>query len=93
MAEEKEEELTRFEKARIIGARALQISGGAPFLIKMEEKDLEELKYNPIEIAKKEFDAGAIPIDVTRPLPKSTEITQEKEKAEEKEEETESAES
>jgi|TARA_B100002003_G_C14053121_1_gene507140 DNA-directed RNA polymerase subunit K/omega len=68
MAEEKEK-LTKYEIARIIGARALQISSGAPFLIKLEEKDLKELKYNPVEIAKKEFEAGVVPISVTRPLP------------------------
>ena len=69
MAEEKEK-LTKYETARIIGARALQIASGAPFLIKMGEKELKELSYNPVEIAKKEFEAGVIPISVRRPLPK-----------------------
>ena len=32
---------TKYEKARMIGSRALQLSMGAPFLLKMEEKDLE----------------------------------------------------
>ena len=77
MAEEKP--LTKYEMARIIGARALQISSGAPFLIKLSEDDLKELKYNPIEIAKKEFDAGVIPIDVKRPMP---ELEKEEEKKE-----------
>lgn len=63
------DEFTRFEKARIIGSRALQISDGAPILIKLSQKELEELKYNPIEIAKKEFEAGVIPITVKRNLP------------------------
>ena len=57
---------TKYEKARIIGARALQISMGAPFLIKLDEKDLEAIKYNPIEIAKLEFEKEAIPIKVHR---------------------------
>ena len=57
---------TKYERARIIGARALQLSMGAPFLLKLKEKELEELGYNPINIAKKEFDAGAVPIAVRR---------------------------
>ncbi len=53
------EKYTRFERARIIGARALQISRGAPIMIKTEIKE-------PIEIAKLEFEKGVIPIDVKR---------------------------
>lgn len=60
---------TKYERARIIGSRALQISMGAPFLIKLSKAELEELKYNPIEIAKREFEADAIPITVKRFLP------------------------
>ena len=52
---------TKYEKARIIGARALQISMGAPILIK-RPKDL----YNPIEIAKMEMEKGVLPITVKR---------------------------
>lgn len=61
---------TRYEKARILGSRALQISMGAPFMIKLTPKDLEELAYNPIEIAKREYAEDLIPITVRRPLPK-----------------------
>ncbi|HZX44835.1 MAG TPA: DNA-directed RNA polymerase subunit K [Candidatus Nanoarchaeia archaeon] len=60
---------TKYEKARILGARSLQISMGAPFLIKLDDNDLKELNYNPIEIAKKEFEKGLIPITVKRPYP------------------------
>jgi len=60
---------TKYEKARMIGARALQISQGAPFKIKLSEKDLEQIKYNPVDIAQREYDEGVIPIDVKRPLP------------------------
>ena len=45
-------ETSKYEKARIIGARALQISMGAPFAIDLSTEDLEKLKYNPVEIAK-----------------------------------------
>ncbi|HYM39806.1 MAG TPA: DNA-directed RNA polymerase subunit K [Thermoplasmata archaeon] len=54
---------TRFEKARIIGARALQISMGAPIVI-----DIPSGMVDPIEIAWTEFDASAIPITVKREL-------------------------
>ena len=60
---------TKYEKARMIGSRALQIAMGAPFLVKLNEKDLESLHYNPIEIAKLEFDESLIPITIKRPLP------------------------
>lgn len=67
------DKLTRFERARIIGSRALQIASGAPFHIKFSKKELEDFGYDPIEIAKKEFEAGVIPITVSRPLPKKVE--------------------
>lgn len=53
------ERYTRFERAKIIGARALQVSLGAPVLIETPETD-------PLEIAIREFEAGAIPITVRR---------------------------
>ncbi|MDX1798260.1 MAG: DNA-directed RNA polymerase subunit K [Candidatus Lokiarchaeia archaeon] len=52
---------TRFEKARIIGARALQISMGAPSLIKIPKNIIF-----PIDIAMLEFQEDAIPITVKR---------------------------
>ena len=60
---------TKYEKARIIGARALQIAMGAPLLLDLKEKDLEKINYNTIEIAKMEFENGIIPITIRRPLP------------------------
>lgn len=56
--------LTRFEVARIIGARALQISLGAPVLIKVKSK-----KFDPIELAKEEFKACRVPMTIKRTLP------------------------
>lgn len=61
-----ENKLTKYEMARIIGARSLQISMGSPLLIKLSEKKLQELHYDPLEIARLEFEAGVIPIDVKR---------------------------
>lgn len=71
MAKKKEEPMkyTKYETARIIGSRALQISMGAPYLLKISKKKLEELNYNPLSISKLEFEGGVIPITVVRPLP------------------------
>jgi DNA-directed RNA polymerase subunit K len=52
---------TRFERARIIGARALQISLGAPTLVDVADENIE-----PIEISIREFDKGVIPMTVKR---------------------------
>lgn len=60
------DKLTKYEFARIIGARSLQISMGAPLMVKLTPKRLEELKYDPLEIAKLEFEEGVIPIGVKR---------------------------
>ena len=38
------EKFTKYEKARMLGSRALQIAMGAPFLVKLSEKDLKKLK-------------------------------------------------
>lgn len=54
-------EYTRFERARILGARALQISLGAPIL-----SDIPPALIDPVEIAEREFAAGVIPITVRR---------------------------
>ncbi|RLI25757.1 MAG: DNA-directed RNA polymerase subunit K [Candidatus Hecatellales archaeon] len=56
--------LTRFERARIIGARALQISLGAPVLIEIPEN-----VSRPIDIAKLELERGLLPITIRRKLP------------------------
>lgn len=60
---------TKYEKARIIGARALQIAMGAPLLVTLKEDELEKIMYNPISIAKIEFEKGILPITIKRPLP------------------------
>jgi DNA-directed RNA polymerase subunit K len=78
--ERKPDEYTKYERARIIGSRALQISQGAPILVKLSKKDHEEIRYNPIEIARREFETGAIPIDVKRLLPHERESAKKKEK-------------
>lgn len=52
---------TRFEKARIVGSRALQISYGAPILVDYPEKMID-----PIDIAMLEYNKDMIPITVIR---------------------------
>ena len=52
-------EHSRFEKARVIGARASQISMGAPVDIKVPEEIID-----PVIIAQMEYDTNAIPIDI-----------------------------
>ena len=66
---QKHMEFTRYEIARILGARALQISMDAPLLLKISEDELEEIKYDSIKIAEKEFESGVLPIAVRRPFP------------------------
>ncbi|HLC51773.1 MAG TPA: DNA-directed RNA polymerase subunit K [Candidatus Nanoarchaeia archaeon] len=61
------EDYTKYERARMIGSRALQLSMGAPFLLKLSQKELEAVKFNPIEIAIKELEAGILPITIRRP--------------------------
>jgi DNA-directed RNA polymerase I, II, and III subunit RPABC2 len=59
--------LTRFEKARVVGARALQVAMGAPILIQ-PSPDLS----SPIDIALKELESGILPMTIRRTLPDGT---------------------
>ena len=59
--------LTRFERARVVGARALQIALGAPVLI-----DVDPGSMSPIDIATQELEAVALPISIRRTLPDGT---------------------
>lgn len=56
--------LTRFERARIVGARSLQIAMGAPPFIPLDKK-----YRDPIEIANAELEQDALPISIRRTLP------------------------
>jgi DNA-directed RNA polymerase subunit K len=62
-------DFSRYEIARILGARALQIAMNAPLLIKIEKEDLEKIKFDALKIAEIEFESGILPISVKRPLP------------------------
>lgn len=61
--------LTKYEKARIIGARALQLSMGAPMLLKLDTGELKKINYNPIKVAMLEYEKGILPITIKRPMP------------------------
>jgi DNA-directed RNA polymerase subunit K len=67
-----QEGFTKYEKARILGARALQIAMNAPLLIKIEKEDLEKIHYDALKIAEVEFDSNVLPISVKKPFPKRT---------------------
>jgi DNA-directed RNA polymerase subunit K/omega len=73
-----ERKFSKYERARIIGARGLQVSMDAPMLLKMNKEELEELNYDPLKIAEKELDAGVLPISVNRPMPKKRQESIEK---------------
>ena len=59
--------LTRFERARITGARSLQLSLGAPPLVKVPEH-----ATSSIAVAVEEIDQKALPISIRRILPSGT---------------------
>ncbi|PIN93559.1 DNA-directed RNA polymerase subunit K [Candidatus Pacearchaeota archaeon CG10_big_fil_rev_8_21_14_0_10_31_24] len=62
-------QFSKYETARIIGARALQIAMDAPLLIKISDAELKDMRYDSIKIAEKELASGALPISIHRPLP------------------------
>lgn len=64
---------TKYETARILGARALQISMNAPLLIKISKEDLESINYDAIKIAEIELNSESLPISVKRPFPEKKE--------------------
>jgi len=76
---------TKYEKARILGARALQLSMNAPFLLSIPKEKLEEISFDPLKIAEIEFNAGILPITVKRPFPKKEELIEVGEEEEEAE--------
>src|SRR3989338_6754049 len=65
----KPEDFSKYETARILGARALQIAMNAPLLIKLSKEDLEKVKYDALKIAEIEFESGVLTIYVKKPFP------------------------
>ena len=60
--------LTRFERARIVGARALQLSMGAPILLPLEDFENKA----PLDIAVMELRAKVLPLSIRREQPNKT---------------------
>ncbi len=75
MLEKFESKFTKYEVARILGARSLQLAMDAPVLLKMSKELEDELNFDTLKIAEKEFEAEVLPITVRRPLPKKSEKT------------------
>ena len=65
----KTQDFTKYERARILGARGLQIAMNAPLLIKINKEDLEKINYNALKIAEIELDSGVLPISIKKPFP------------------------
>ncbi len=68
-----QENFTKYEIARILGARALQLAMDAPVLLKIDKEKLDEINYDVLKIAELEFEQEVLPITVKRPFPKKKE--------------------
>jgi DNA-directed RNA polymerase subunit K len=64
---------TKYEKARILGARALQLAMNAPLLLKISEEDLAKINYDVLKIAEIELESGVLPISIKKPFPEKKE--------------------
>ncbi len=64
-----EKDFTKYERARILGARALQIAMNAPLLIKIEQEDLEKIQFDALKIAEIELNSNILPISIKKPFP------------------------
>ena len=73
--EQLESKFTRYEIARILGARSLQLVMDAPILLKLSEEEKDDLNFDTLKTAEKELIAEVLPITVKRPLPKKSEKT------------------
>jgi DNA-directed RNA polymerase I, II, and III subunit RPABC2 len=56
--------LTRFERARIIGARSLQLAMGAPSFV-----PIDDTTKDPITLAMAELASDSLPLSIRRSLP------------------------
>jgi len=81
------QDFSKYEAARILGARALQIAMNAPILIKISKENLEKINFDALKIAEIELNSKILPISIKRPFPKKKEeeLKRVKEKHSEKE--------
>ena len=73
MTNTNEIKFTKYEEARILGARALQLAMNAPLLVKISEEDLEKINYDVLKIAEIELRTGVLPISIKKPFPERKE--------------------
>ena len=73
--EQLQDKFTRYEIARILGARSLQLAMDAPILLKLTKEEDDKLNFDSLKIAEKELESEVLPITVKRPLPKKSEKT------------------
>ena len=78
---------SKYERARILGARGLQIAMNAALLVKIKQEDLEAMKFDALKIAETELESGVLPISVHKPFPerKQNALKRAKEKVTDKE--------
>ena len=55
--------MTKYERARVLGTRALQISHNAPIMVELRGET------DPLDIARKELQQGKVPFIIRRFLP------------------------
>lgn len=60
--------MTKYELSRILGIRCAQLSMNAPILISIDEEEVKTM--NPMLIALKELQSGALDITIRRNLPR-----------------------
>src|SRR3989344_2623717 len=70
MKQQINEKFTKYEIARIIGARALQIAMDAPLLLKLSKEELEKIKYGTLKIAELELEEDVLPIAIHKQIPR-----------------------
>ena len=59
--------MTKFQKAKILGVRAVQISKNAPLYLNNE--NIANMNWDPLSIAEKELSENKIPFIIRRYLP------------------------
>ena len=64
MSKKEDLQLNKYEKARLIGARALQLALGAPPLVDVLKVAKRDTYISPIELAVAELNANVIPLQV-----------------------------
>lgn len=70
--EKLQDKFTKYEIARILGARSLQLAMDAPILLKITKEEEDELNWDTLKIAERELEGQVLPITVRRPLPKKS---------------------